>query len=70
LSLDAAEKRHKSFRAADFTFPIVYYERQSPIFIGETRKFGPRFALIPHCFVEFRFSSVAVTEKSAEMSIR
>jgi hypothetical protein len=43
--------------------------RQSHIFIGETHKFGPRFAFIRHCFDEFRFSSAAVAEKSAEMSI-
>ena len=52
---------------------LVYCDRNpvrhNPYFYCKTRKFGPRFALIRHCFDEFRFSSVAVTEKSAEMSI-
>lgn len=34
-------------------------ESTTQIFIEGTHKFGPRFALIRHCFDEFRFSSVA-----------
>jgi hypothetical protein len=72
-----AEKRRKSFPAADITFEIVpEFGTVTTIAAlselsnyGRDRKFGLRFASISHRFAAFRFSSVAVTEKSAETSI-